>query len=276
MCPSARGGDRRVRGCHPAADPASGRCRDHRARRAERAQPDVLGRQIIQMITAEGQRQQRASTRMQESIQRLRKALQLGFAGIDEDIDEPVRGSPAWRHDEELTVSVPGVGPASSRTLIAEQPDLGTLDRRQVAALVGLAPFTRRSGKWRGKECIGGGRAIPRAVLFKGGDGRRPAQAAPQRLPRASAAGKPRMMALIAVARKLLTTLKAVVRDKNRGPPLDSQDSRSARPTGTLGPRQPCELAPRPRHREPQTPRSGVAGTSGPDDERRCPALADT
>jgi len=153
------------------------------------------------MITAEGQRQQRASTRMQESIQRLRKAGQLRFAGIDEDIDEPVRGSPAWRHDEELTVSVPGVGPASSRTLIAEQPDLGTLDRRQVAALVGLAPFTRRSGKWRGKECIGGGRAIPRAVLFKGGDGRRPAQAAPQRLPRASAAGKPRMMALIAVAR---------------------------------------------------------------------------
>ena len=70
-----------------------------------------------------------------------------------------MRGSPAWRDKENLSSSVPGVGPVIARTLIAELPELGTLDRTQIAALAGLAPFTRQSGQWRGKSFIGGGRA---------------------------------------------------------------------------------------------------------------------
>lgn len=103
-------------------------------------------RQIIQMITAEGQREKRASKRMTKSIQRLRKALQKELTDVDREIDDTVRSSPVWREKEDLLVSVPGIGPAISRTLIAELPELGTLDRRQVAALAGLAPFTRQSG----------------------------------------------------------------------------------------------------------------------------------
>lgn len=172
-------------------------------------------RQIIQMITAEGQREKRASARMKKSIQRLKKALQKELAEIDRDIDDAVRGSPLWRHNEDLMVSVPGIGPAISRTLIAELPELGTLDRRQVAALAGLAPFTRQSGQWRGRAFIAAGRASVRSPLFMG------AMVAAKHNPvlkafheRLVAAGKPKMVALIAVARKLLTILNAIVRDQ--------------------------------------------------------------
>lgn len=172
-------------------------------------------RQIIQMITAEGQREKRASARIRKSIQRLRKALQKELAEIDREIDEVVRGSPAWRHNETLMVSVIGVGPAIARTLMAELPELGTLDRREVAALAGLAPFTRQSGQWRGKAFIAGGRASVRSPLFMG------AMVAVKHNPilkafyeRLIAAGKPKMVALIAVARKLLTILNAIIRDQ--------------------------------------------------------------
>jgi transposase len=172
-------------------------------------------RQIIQMIVAEGQREKRASKRMQKSIQRLRKALQKELTDIDREIDDTVRGSPVWREKEDLLVSVPGVGPAIARTLIAELPELGTLDRRQVAAVAGLAPFTRQSGQWRGKAFIAAGRAAVRSPLFMG------AMVAVKHNPilkafyeRLIAAGKPKMVALIAVARKLLTILNALIRDQ--------------------------------------------------------------
>jgi transposase len=172
-------------------------------------------RQIIQMIVAERQREKRAARRMKKSILRLLKALQAELSEIDTDIDEAVRGSPAWREKEDLLSSVPGVGPTIARTLIAELPELGSLDRRQIAALAGLAPWTRQSGQWRGKSFIGGGRASVRTVLFMGAQVARrynPALAAfHQRL---IAAGKPKMVAIIAVARKLLTILNAILRDK--------------------------------------------------------------
>jgi transposase len=174
-----------------------------------------LGRQIIQMIVAEGQREKRASKRMTKSIQRLRKALQKELTDIESEIDDSVRGSPVWREKEDLLVSVPGVGPAISRTLVAERPELGTLDRRRVAALAGLAPFTRQSGQWRGKAFIAAGRAAVRSPLFMG------AMVATKHNPvlkvfyeRLIAAGKPKMVALIAVARKLLTILNAIIRDQ--------------------------------------------------------------
>jgi transposase len=178
---------------------------------------DLVGRrrQIIEMIGAERQREQRLNApRLRKSIARLIKALEKELASLDTDIDEAVRGSPAWRAKEELLASVPGVGPVIARTLIAELPELGQLGGKEIAALAGLAPFTRQSGKWRGKSFIGGGRTAVRAVLFMG------ALVAKKYNPilkaffdRLIAAGKPKMVALIAVARKLLTILNAILRD---------------------------------------------------------------
>jgi transposase len=178
---------------------------------------DLVGRrrQIVAMIGAERQREHRLTApRLRKSIARLVKALEKELASLDTDIDDTVKGSPAWRAKEELLTSVPGVGPVISRTLVAELPELGQLSHKQIAALAGLAPFTRQSGKWRGKSFIGGGRTAVRAALFMG------AMVAKKYNPvlkaffdRLVAAGKPKMVALIAVARKLLTILNAIVRD---------------------------------------------------------------
>ena len=171
-------------------------------------------RQIIQMIVAERQREKRASGRTKKSIARLLKALQGELTDIDQEIDDSVRGSPIWRDKENLMASVPGIGSTIARTLIAELPELGTLDRRQIAALAGLAPFTRQSGQWRGRSFIGGGRTVVRSALFMG------AMTAIRWNPvlgafyqRLLEAGKPKMVALVAVARKLLTILNAILRD---------------------------------------------------------------
>jgi transposase len=173
-------------------------------------------RQIVAMIVAERQRQKRLTNkRLQKSIARLLAALQKELSSLETDIDETVRGSPAWRAKEDLLASVPGVGKTIARTLLAELPELGSLDRRKVAALVGLAPWTRQSGKWKGKSFIGGGRADVRAALFLG------AMVAARHNPELKAfrdrlvkAGKPKLVALVATARKLLTILNAIVRDK--------------------------------------------------------------
>lgn len=172
-------------------------------------------RQIIEMIGAERQREKRVTIpHLRQSIVRLLKALEKELASLNADIDDAVRGSPAWREKEDLLVSVPGVGRVISRTLIAELPELGQLNRKEIAALAGLAPFTRQSGQWRGRSFIGGGRAVVRTALFMG------AMVAKRHNPvlkaffdRLVAAGKPKMVALIAVARKLLTILNAIIRD---------------------------------------------------------------
>jgi transposase len=172
-------------------------------------------RQIVEMMAAEGQRGRRAENkRVTKSIARVRKTLEAELDALDREIDDAVRGSPAWRAKEDLLVSVPGVGPVVARTLLAELPELGRLDRREIAALAGLAPYTRQSGQWRGKSFIGGGRTAVRTVLF-------PAAMAAARFnpqlkdfrDRLVQAGKPKMVALIAVARKLLTILNAIIRD---------------------------------------------------------------
>jgi transposase len=173
-------------------------------------------RQIVEMIAAESQRAHHISApRLKKSIARLRKALEKELAELDDDISDHIRGSPAWAEKEDLLASVPGIGPTIARTLIAELPELGSLDRRQIAALAGLAPWTRQSGKWRGKSFIGGGRSSVRRVLFMG------ALVASRFNPvfkrfrdRLVTAGKPKLVAIIAVARKLLTTLNAILRDR--------------------------------------------------------------
>jgi transposase len=105
------------------------------------------------MIVAERQRQKRfagrahAPDRLRRSIARLLDALQRELSEVDAEIGSDVRGSPAWREKEGLLASVPGIGPIIARALIAEMPELGSLDRREVAALAGLAPWTRQSGR---------------------------------------------------------------------------------------------------------------------------------
>jgi len=179
---------------------------------------DLVARrgQIVEMMVAERQRQKRLTAkRIQKSIARLLAALQKELSALDADIDDAVRGSPAWREKEDLLASVPGVGKIIARTLIAELPELGTLDRRAIAALAGLAPWTRQSGQWKGKSFIGGGRARVRAALFMG------AMVAARHNPvlkafrdKLVAAGKPKLVALVATARKLLTMLNAMLRDR--------------------------------------------------------------
>jgi transposase len=172
-------------------------------------------RQIVEMMAAEGQRGRRVDhKRVARSIARVRKTLEAELAELDQEIGDEVRGSPLWREKEDLLVSVPGVGPVVARTLVAELPELGTLDRRQIAALAGLAPFTRQSGRWRGRSFISGGRASVRTVLFMA------AMTAARFNPQLKAfrdrlvqAGKPKLVALVAVARKLLTILTAIIRD---------------------------------------------------------------
>jgi transposase len=173
-------------------------------------------RQIVEMMQAERQREKRTTVkRLRKSIARLIKALEKELNELDADIDDSVRGSPVWREKEDLLATVPGVGPQTARTLLAELPELGTLDRKRIASLAGLAPYTRQSGQWRGRSMIGGGRKTVRCALFMA------AMVAGRFNPvfkafrsRLLAAGKPKIVAIIAVARKLLTVLNAMLRDK--------------------------------------------------------------
>ena len=184
---------------------------------ATRLLSDLIARrrQIIEMISAERQRENRITVpRLRKSIARLVKALEKELASVNTDIDDAMRGSAAWREKEDLLASVPGIGSTIARTMIADLPELGRLGRKEIAALVGLAPFTRQSGKWRGQSFVIGGRKTVRSALFMG------ALVAKRHNPvlkaffdRLVAAGKPKMVALIAVARKLLTILNAIVRD---------------------------------------------------------------
>jgi transposase len=172
-------------------------------------------RQIIEMIVAERNRERRTEVkRVRKSIARLIAALEKELAEIDAEIDAGVRGSPAWREKEDLLASVPGVGPVTARTLIAELPELGALDGKQIASLAGLAPFVQQSGRWKGKAMIAGGRKTVRSALFLA------ALVACRHNPilktfrqRLLDAGKPKMVVAIAAARKLLTILNAILRD---------------------------------------------------------------
>lgn len=172
-------------------------------------------RQLVGMLVAErARRQQAAPGRVRISLARVVTALEDELKALDADLDKSVRGTPAWRDKEDLLASVPGIGKTIARTLLAELPELGRLDRRQIAALVGLAPFTRQSGKWRGKSFVVGGRASVRAGLFMG------AMVAARHNPilkafrdRLVAQGKAKLVALIATARKLITILNAIIRD---------------------------------------------------------------
>ena len=128
----------------------------------------VRRRQVVDMITAEKNRLSAAppSTRVVKAIRSTISCLQKQLDDIDSDINRAVRGSPAWREKDDLLQGVPGVGKILSRTLLAHAPELGKLSRKQIAALIGLAPLNCDSGTKRGRRCIWGGRAQIRGVLY--------------------------------------------------------------------------------------------------------------
>lgn len=177
----------------------------------------LLGRrrQVLQMRLAEQQRLATASGRIAKGIRAHIAYLSRQLDRLGAELAAAVRASPLWRERDELLQSVPGVGPQVARVLIAELPELGTAPGRQLAALVGLAPFARDSGRARGRRRIFGGRAAVRAALYMAAlvavRFNAPLAAFYRRLVER---GKAKKLALIAVARRLLGILNALVRSR--------------------------------------------------------------
>jgi transposase len=172
-------------------------------------------RQLIQMQTAERQRLDTALPRVKTQIARHLAWLEAELTDLDHTLHDQVQASPVWREQENLLRSVPGIGPTTALTLLAELPELGRLDRKAIAALVGVAPLSCESGTWRGRRIVWGGRARVRTALYMA------ALVATRYNPliaafytRLCAAGKPKKVALTACMHKLLTILNAIVRQE--------------------------------------------------------------
>ncbi len=170
--------------------------------------------QIIAMITAEKNRLSLANKTVVPSIQESLKSLKHLLKGLDHDIEDHIQNSPIWREKDKLLKSVPGVGPILSMSLLGILPELGKLNRKQVAALAGVAPFNNDSGKHRGKRTIHGGRTRVRAPLYMA------TLVATRYNPVIKAhyrhlleLGKIKKVALTACMRKLLVILNAIVRE---------------------------------------------------------------
>jgi transposase len=179
---------------------------------------DKLARrgQLIEMRVAEKNRRSRASTAIKRSIDKHLAFLDQAIKNLDKDLDDTLRGSPVWAEKVELLQEVTGVGPQTLRRLLIDLPELGTLNRKAIAKLVGVAPLNRDSGALRGKRAIWGGRVNVRNTMYMAALSasrfNAPLKVFFQRL---IAAGKPSRVALVAVARKLLTILNAMLRDRS-------------------------------------------------------------
>jgi transposase len=169
-------------------------------------------RQVVEMMTAERNRLRTATPRIRPQLDEHILWLKARLEELDKGLGNFIRSSPVWRTTETVLRSTPGVGPVLTMTLLAGLPELGTLNRGEIAALVGVAPFNRDSGTLRGKRTVWGGRAQVRAVLYMAtlvATCHNPViRAFYQRL---CAAGKPKKVALTACMRKLLTILNAMV-----------------------------------------------------------------
>jgi len=181
-------------------------------------------RQITEMLTAEKNRLSRAPRRVQKRIEAHIHWLQSELERYHEDLDQMIRQSPIWREQEDLLKSVPGIGSVISRTVLAELPELGSLNRKQIAALVGVAPLNWDSGLLRGRRVIWGGRAHVRTALYMA------ALTASRCNPvlrdfykRLRAAGKAPKVALVACMRKLLVILSAILRHRVPWRPVVAQ-----------------------------------------------------
>lgn len=197
-----------------ATDPAVRPLRDAETR----ALADLVARrrQLVRMRAGERQRLPGAADPLlAHSLKRIIDALSQEISALDAALDDRIRKSPIWRVREKLLASVPGVGDTTARALIAELPELGSLSRREIASLAGLAPYTRQSGRWRGKSFVGGGRAAVRTALYVAAlSASRFNKVLAPVYRRLVEGGKPKMVALIAVARRLLVILNAILRDQ--------------------------------------------------------------
>ena len=173
-------------------------------------------RQLIEMLGAERNRHQQArDPQLQRRIATHVRWLTKALAALDTDLDDTIRSSPIWRERDNLLQSVPGIGDVTAYTLLADLPELGRLDRRKIAALVGVAPLNRDSGHWRGRRTIAGGRPAVRSVLYMATlTAVRFNPALAHFYQRLTAAGRPKKVALTAAMRKLLTILNAMLRDQ--------------------------------------------------------------
>lgn len=171
--------------------------------------------QLLQMRIAEQQRLATARGRIRRDIGQHLDFLQRHLDKLEDELNQAVRSSPVWREQDDLLQSVPGVGPQVSRVLLAELPELGRLPSRKLAALVGLAPFNRDSGRLCGKRRIFGGRAVVRAALYQAALVAMRFNAPLARCYQSLLArGKAKKVALVALARRLLTILNAMLRDR--------------------------------------------------------------
>lgn len=175
----------------------------------------VRRRQVVEMVTAEKNRLNNAGNGVRRRIQEHIIWLEQELSDIDGELRRSIQASPLWREKDNLLKSTPGVGPVLSVTLLTELPELGTLNRRQIAALVGVAPLNRDSGTLRGKRTVWGGRAPVRAALYMA------TLVATRYNPvirdfyqRLCGAGKAKKVALTACMRKLLTILNAMLKHR--------------------------------------------------------------
>jgi transposase len=176
----------------------------------------VRRRQLIEMRVAEQNRLRvNASKRTKKDLEEHIKWLQKRIKDHDKDIAQRVRASSVWREKDDLLQSVPGLGKVVSATMITSLPELGTLDRRAIAALTGVAPYNCDSGKMRGKRVIWGGRSDVRAVLYMATvSAVRYNPLLKEFFKRLVSRGKAKKLALIACMRKMLTVANAVLRDR--------------------------------------------------------------
>lgn len=170
-------------------------------------------RQLVEMITAEKNRLYTTPPALRKEVQAHIAWMQESLVTLDHDLGKRIKASPMWRASEELLRTAKGIGPVCSRTLLVDLPELGKLDRKEIAALVGVAPLNRDSGKLQGKRAVWGGRSRVRAVLYMA------TLSATRSNPviaafylRLLAAGKAKKVALTACMHKFLTILNAMVK----------------------------------------------------------------
>jgi transposase len=182
----------------------------------------VRRRQLVEMIGMERRRLEQAppTGKITRDLRNHIRWLERRVEHVDEEIGTAIQASAVWRVQDDLLRSVPGIGPTTTRTLLAELPELGRLDRRCIAALVGVAPFNCDSGQQRGQRHIWGGRAAVRAVLYMAavsGTRHNPVLRAFYR--RLRDAGKPAKVALVATMRKLLTIVNTMIKHQTKWNP---------------------------------------------------------
>ena len=171
-------------------------------------------RQLMEMLVAEKNRLRLTHTKLQKRLLEHIEWLRHELDEMDRDLEQSIRESPIWREKDNLLRSVPGIGPVSASVLLASLPELGKLDRKKIAALVGVAPFNRDSGTQRGKRSIWGGRAHVRSVLYMATlTATRYNPVIREFYQRLRMAGKQTKVALTACMRKLLTILNAILRN---------------------------------------------------------------